>query len=231
MFNTEETKYLDEIGKCKECFDHVLKHLSKERQNSLMKLNRQQEEGLQRIRSISHKFHTTSFMAPSRNKSTISSKSPKLKHTNSKKVICNSKMVSFYHQNKRSLGPKSKQHSVDSSFKSGKYIQSFSLIDLNLGSVNRVDINLKVYANPRKINREAQNSRNHSNSHKKNPSKVEILSTSDLVKFKERKTFEPKSKLSKTKQTLSKKSLFKIEGSGRLHKKSPNMRFGFYITI
>jgi hypothetical protein len=64
IFSTEESKYLDEIGKCKDCFNHVLNKLSEKRQKSLMKLNNKRELSMKRIRSISNKmgrdiFHST----------------------------------------------------------------------------------------------------------------------------------------------------------------------------
>lgn len=70
IFSTEESKYLDEIGKWKDCFTHILNKLSEKRQKSLMKLNNKRELSMKRIRSISNKigrgiFHNVQSKQPS----------------------------------------------------------------------------------------------------------------------------------------------------------------------
>lgn len=39
MFNDKEMKYLNEIGKCDECFNQVVKKFTKDKHNSLFWLN------------------------------------------------------------------------------------------------------------------------------------------------------------------------------------------------
>ena len=123
IFSTKETKYLDEVGKWKEWFDQVLKKITKQRQSSLMKINKEKDERIKRIRSISNqvnfnnKLQTSSFKFSSRNKtSLLSSKDGKKK--NQKLIVVSHKMVT--HRTQKSKGKNKlgeKYHSVDSGIK------------------------------------------------------------------------------------------------------------------
>ncbi|CAI2363785.1 unnamed protein product [Moneuplotes crassus] len=120
---TKESQCLSEIGKCKGCFQEVLKKFTKQRQSSLMKLEKQKDESLKRIRdmsrdlNINNKLQKVSFKISSRNKtSLLSSKSPKLRKKSSKKqIIATSKMVSRdVKKRKDSSKLGNNYHSVDS---------------------------------------------------------------------------------------------------------------------
>lgn len=137
----------------------------------------------------------------------------------SRKIICNSKMVSLKSvKSKRSIGPDNKYHSVDSSFKTSKN-------------------SLKGFEPKVRAKNTNQNSRNHSNY--KNENVFVHLPTSDLVKVKERKTYEPKSKLMKDKQTKSKKTLHLLSYATSMDeknfvthiskKKSPSIRYNINL--
>lgn len=85
IFSTEESKYLDEIGKWKDWFVHVLNKLSEKRQKSLMKLNNKRELSMKRIRSISNKigrgvFHNIQSKRPAIYYSSKRSKCPQEDH-------------------------------------------------------------------------------------------------------------------------------------------------------
>lgn len=124
IFSNEETKCLDEIGKCKECFHKVLNKLTKQKQNSISRLNQEKAESLNRIRSISNqmcfnnKFHGASFKISSRNESSLmSSKSPKLKHRKSKKVVTAQMIAHRGTKSRDEMKLEEKFHSVDPNIK------------------------------------------------------------------------------------------------------------------
>lgn len=105
IFNNQESKYLNEIGKCSKCFNQILKKLTKDRQDSLMRLQLKKSEGIKRIRGLSGKsknnflhsslHNSISYQLSSRNYDSSISKSPHLKSTKSKKkIVSRSKAVS-----------------------------------------------------------------------------------------------------------------------------------------
>ena len=124
IFSSEETKCLDDIGRCKQCFHKVLCKLTKQKQTSISRLNQERQESLKRIRSISNqmcfnnKFHTASFKISSRNESSlISPRSPNLKYKKSRKVVTTQMIAHREAKSRDGLKLDEKDHSVDNDIK------------------------------------------------------------------------------------------------------------------
>ena len=127
IFSNEETKYLEEVGRCKNWFKEVLKKCTKNRQSSLMKLNEQKAQSLKRIRSISsqmrmkNKFQTASFkMSSSRNQpSLLGSKSPKMRGPKNKMFVTTKMIARRGAKSKDSVKLAQNYHSANSDAKVG----------------------------------------------------------------------------------------------------------------